>query len=217
MAESWLDSDLAERGWGARVGFGTDPALIVVDLALGFTDPTTDLGSDCEQPIVGASALVRAFRSARRPVFFSTIAYDDPDAADAGVWKKKIRGLSLLTAGSKWVEQDPRLPREPVDPIIRKRQASCFFQTDFESALRHRAIDTLVIAGVSTSGCVRATAVDGAQLGFRVIVAADAVGDRLAEAHRQSLADIDLKYGDVMTTSEIIRHLPVQDGRRSCP
>ena len=200
------EKDLAVRGWGTRVGFGDNPALIVIDLSRAFTDPHTDLGSDCDKAIEGANVLLHAFRAAGRPIFFSTIAYNDPES-EAGMWRKKIRGLNILSLGSPWVEQDPRLAREASDPIVVKKQASCFFDTDFERYLRERGVDTLVIAGVSTSGCVRATAVDGAQLGFRVIVAEEAVGDRLAEAHRQSLIDIDLKYGDVMSTAEILTRL----------
>ncbi|MEC5383313.1 isochorismatase family protein [Aurantimonas sp. C2-6-R+9] len=180
---------------------------MVVDLSLGFTDPASDLGTDCSDTIASVNLLLAAFRVAGGPIFFSTIAYDEPNAADAGVWTRKIQSLPLLAAGSKWVEQDPRLKREANDPIISKKQASCFFGTNFEHALRDQDIDTLVIAGVSTSGCVRATAVDAAQLGLRVIVAAEAVGDRLPEAHRQSLVDIDLKYGDVMGVGEIREHL----------
>lgn len=200
------DKDLAVRGWGSRVGFGDNPALIVIDLSRAFTDPRTDLGSDCDETIEGANVLLRAFREAGRPIFFSTIAYNDPES-EAGMWRKKIRGLNVLSLGSPWVDQDPRLAREPSDPIVVKKQASCFFDTEFDRSLKERGVDTLVIAGVSTSGCVRATAVDGAQLGFRIIVAENAVGDRVADAHRQSLLDIDLKYGDVMDNAEILTRL----------
>ncbi len=200
------DSDLSKRGWGKSVGFGKRPALIVVDLSRAFTDPDADLGSDCSAVIDGANELLHAFRQAGHPIFFSTIAYRDPDT-ESGIWLRKIRGLSALVSGSPWVEQDPRLARDPADVIVVKRQASCFFETDFQRALEEKEIDTLVIAGVSTSGCVRATAVDGAQLGYCVIVAEEAVGDRLMDAHQQSLRDIDLKYGDVLSNAEILRKL----------
>lgn len=198
--------ELTARGWGTRVGFGSNPALVIVDLSRAFTDPQTDLGLDCGETIEGANVLVRAFRAAGLPIYFSTIAYNDPES-EAGIWQRKIRGLHVLSQGSPWVEQDPRLAREPGDTIIVKGQASCFFGTSFERYLRERGVDTLVVAGVSTSGCVRATAVDGAQLGFRVIVAEDAVGDRQVAAHRQSLIDIDLKYGDVMRSADILDRL----------
>lgn len=198
--------DLAKRGWGARIGFGERPALVVIDLSRAFTDPASDLGSDCSQTIDGANVLLNAFRAAGLPIFFSTIAYNDP-LTDSGVWLKKIRGLTGLSIGSPVVEQDPRLAREPSDPILVKGQASCFFGTEFDRDLKARNVDTLVIAGVSTSGCVRATAVDGAQLGYRVVVAEEAVGDRLADAHRQSLLDINLKYGDVLSSSDILLEL----------
>jgi nicotinamidase-related amidase len=182
------------------------PALVVIDLSRAFTDPTSDLGSDCSQCIDGANILLHAFRAAGLPIFFSTIAYNDP-LTDAGVWLKKIRGLNGLSIGSALVEQDPRLARDPSDPILVKGQASCFFGTEFDRDLKANNVDTLIIAGVSTSGCVRATAVDGAQLGYRVVVAEEAVGDRLADAHQQSLLDINLKYGDVSSTADILFEL----------
>lgn len=200
------NSELTERGWGASVGFGDSPALIVIDLSRAFTDPESDLGYDCSAVIDGANELLHAFRKAGHPIFFSTIAYDDPET-EPGIWLKKVRGLTALAIDSSWIEQDPRLARDPADAIVVKQQASCFFGTDFHRALEDRKIDTLVIAGVSTSGCVRATAVDGTQLGYRVIVAKEAVGDRLADAHQQSLRDIDLKYGDVLSNSEILLKL----------
>jgi len=199
-------SDLAERGWGASVGFGQRPALMVIDLSRAFTDPSADLGSDCSQTIEGANVLLRAFRAAGLPIFFSTIAYNDP-LTESGIWLKKIRGLTGLAIGSPLVEQDSRLARDPSDPVVVKGQASCFFGTEFDRELKARNVDTLVIAGVSTSGCVRATAVDGAQFGYRVVVAAEAVGDRLADAHRQSLVDINLKYGDVLSNADILLEL----------
>ncbi len=200
------NSELTERGWGASVGFGDSPALIVIDLSRAFTDPESDLGYDCSAVIDRANELLHAFRKAGHPIFFSTIAYDNPET-EPGIWLKKVRGLNTLAIDSSWVEQDPRLARASTDVIVVKQQASCFFGTDFHRALEDRKIDTLVIAGVSTSGCVRATAVDGTQLGYRVIVAKEAVGDRLADAHRQSLRDIDLKYGDVLSNSEILLKL----------
>jgi nicotinamidase-related amidase len=205
------DSELVKRGWGDSVGFGQRPALMVIDLSRAFTDPTTDLGSDCSAVIEGANELLHAFRSAGHPIFFSTIAYRDPET-ESGIWLRKIRGLNVLVTGSPWVEQDPRLARDKADVIIVKRQASCFFETGFQRALEEKNIDTLVLAGVSTSGCVRATAVDAAQLGYHVVVAEEAVGDRLADAHQQSLRDINLKYGDVLGNAELLDRLAAGSG-----
>jgi ABC-type nitrate/sulfonate/bicarbonate transport system substrate-binding protein/nicotinamidase-related amidase len=198
---------LHARGFGNRVGFGSRPALIVIDFAVNFTTPDRDLGADVSAEIDQANRLIAAARHRGAPVYFSAIAYDEPDCADAGLWARKMRGLRELVAGSSEVEQDPRLDREPSDRVIQKKFASCFFATDLASELRSKGIDTLIIAGCTTSGCVRATAVDACQLGFHTIVAREAVADRLKAAHDQSLIDIDLKYGDVLSVDAILAEL----------
>jgi len=194
------------RGFGNRVGFGAKPALLVVDFTCGFTSPTTDLGAAMDAEIAQANRLILASRAIGAPVFLSTIAYDVP-SRDAGVWIDKIQGLGDLVRGSASVEQDPRLASDTTDRIVVKRFASCFFGTMLADDLRREGVDTLVIAGCTTSGCVRASAVDACQHGFRTIVARDATADRVRAAHEQSLEDIDLKYGDVLRVDEILRHL----------
>lgn len=199
-------ADVHARGFGAPVGFGLKPALLVVDFTCAFTNPSAPLGAAMEREIGEANRLIAAARQRGAPVFFSTISYDDP-AREAGVWATKIAGLHALVTGSPGVAQDPRLDVAPGDHVFAKPFASCFFATDLADRLKGLGIDTLVIAGCTTSGCVRASAVDACQHGFRTIVAREATADRLAEAHLQSLADIDLKYGDVRGVDEIIRQL----------
>ena len=144
--------------------------------------------------------------AAEVPVFFSTISYDGPDLSDAGVWLLKMKGLETLRANTAAVEIDGRLHRAPHDTILAKRYASCFFGTDFASRLCSQGIDTLVIAGCTTSGCVRATAVDACQSGLRTVVVREAVSDRSDGAHRQSLIDIEAKYGDVVSVDDAVDH-----------
>ena len=199
------------RGFGNRVGFGCKPAVLVVDFTCGFTSPTTDLGAAMDAEIAQANRLILAARAIGAPVYLSTIAYDLP-SRDAGVWIDKIHGLHDLVRGSGAVDQDPRLIREATDRIVVKRFASCFFGTMLADDLRRDGVDTLVIAGCTTSGCVRASAVDSCQHGFRTIVARDATADRVDAAHQQSLEDIDLKYGDVLEVDEILRHLAPASG-----
>jgi nicotinamidase-related amidase len=158
------------------------------------------------EPIRQTNRLIAAARAAGCPIVFSTIAYADPER-DAGVWGRKIAGLTGLKLGSPGVDQDPRLEVAAQDRIVVKRGASCFFGTSLDAELRTAGVDTLVIAGCTTSGCVRASAVDACQLEYRAIVAAEATADRLAAAHAQSLVDIDLKYGDVMPVDEILAAL----------
>jgi maleamate amidohydrolase len=195
-----------QRGFGNRVGFGRKAALLVVDFARNFTSPDTALGGEMAEPLRQANRLIAAARAAGMPVFFSTIAYADPKHG-TGVWGMKIKGLVDLQLGSSEVDQDPRLEVAPGDAILVKRGASCFFGTSLDADLRKAGVDTLVVAGCSTSGCVRASVVDACQLDYRPIIAAEATADRLDAAHEQALVDMDLKYGDVMSVDEIVDHL----------
>jgi len=194
------------RGFGNRIGFGRKPALLVVDFCRGFTSPTSDLGADLAAEIGETNRLIQAARAAGAPIYLSTIAYRDP-AKESGVWGAKIRGLRDLVLDTAAVEQDPRLDIAAEDTVFVKRFASCFFGTSLADDLRRAGVDTLVIAGCTTSGCVRASAVDACQHGFRTIVAREATADRLKDAHEQSLTDIDLKYGDVLSVDAIIASL----------
>lgn len=199
--------DYRARGFANRMGFGNKPALIVIDLTNGFTDPALPLGAPAEETIGQVNTLIDAARSAAVPVFFSTISYDGPEMSDAGVWSLKMSGLATLKANTAAVEIDARLHREEGDTILEKRYASCFFGTEFASRLWSQGIDTLIIAGCTTSGCVRATAVDSCQSGLRTIVVREAVGDRSETAHRQSLIDIEAKYGDVVSLADVLAYL----------
>jgi nicotinamidase-related amidase len=204
-----MAEDLARargRGFGNRVGFGRRPALLIVDFARGFTAPERRLGADMADAIAQANRLLAAAHEGGIPVHLSTIAYRDP-AGESGVWIEKIGGLADLVLGTDAVDQDPRLARAPSDRILVKRFASCFFGTTLAADLDRDGVDTLVIAGCTTSGCVRASAVDACQHGLRTIVAREATADRLQAAHEQSLVDIDLKYGDVLSVDEIVAHL----------
>jgi nicotinamidase-related amidase len=196
-----------ERGFGLRMGFGERPALLVIDIMKAFTDASLPLGASLDRQIVETNRLLDEAHALGAPVFFSYVAYDEADCADAGVWGAKMSGLLGLTAGSPVVELDERLHRAPSDAVFMKKYASCFFGTDLVSRLQARRIDTLIITGCTTSGCVRASAVDAIQYGFRPIVAREAVGDRSQPAHDQSLFDIQAKYGDVCSVDEIVAHL----------
>ncbi len=197
----------AARGFGQRIGFGERPAVLVIDLARAFADPAIALGASLDEVIAQTNRVLDAAHAARAPVFLSVVAYDSPDFEDAGVWRFKMTGLSALRAGSPGVEVDPRVRRLPGDPVVTKKFASFFFGTDLVSRLTAARVDTVIVAGCTTSGCVRATVVDAVQFGFRPIVAREAVGDRSENAHRQSLFDMDAKYADVLGVDEVLRYL----------
>ncbi len=192
-----------EHAFGVDVGFGDRPALIVIDLINAFTDPTTDLGSDVDSVINATSELLELFRKKDLPVYFTTVAYEE-SYGDAGVFIEKVPALKELKLGTDAVAVDDRLSPQSGERVILKKYASSFFGTDLATALTTNRVDTLVLAGVTTSGCVRATAVDGLQYGYRVIVPEEAVGDRKAGPHNANLFDIDAKYGDVVSLDTAI-------------
>ncbi|MFZ1921585.1 MAG: isochorismatase family protein [Xanthobacteraceae bacterium] len=196
-----------QRGFGLKIGFGERPALLVIDMLKGFTDPDMPLGSNLDAEIEAQKPLLAAAHKRRIPVIFSTVMYHEADVRDAGIWGLKQRGALTLTADSDAVKIDPRLDRRSDDSLLVKRYASCFFGTDLVPRLTSRQVDTLIIAGCTTSGCVRATAVDAVQNGFRPMVVREAVGDRSAAAHAQSLFDLNAKYADVVSLDETLQYL----------
>jgi maleamate amidohydrolase len=197
----------AARGFGKRSGFGNRAALVVIDYINAFTDAAMPLGSNLDAELAQTNLLIDEAHAQGLTVIYSTVAYDEDGYKDAGIWALKQSGLSTLKAGTPAVELDSRLHRQPADIVITKKYASCFYGTDMVARLNARQIDTLILTGCTTSGCVRSTAVDALQNGFRPIIARDAVGDRSAAAHTQSLFDLDQKYGDVMSVEEILAEL----------
>jgi ribulose-5-phosphate 4-epimerase/fuculose-1-phosphate aldolase/nicotinamidase-related amidase len=195
-----------EQGLGGRMGFGERPALLVVDMSCGFTDERSPLGADVSPAVAEIRRLLAAARGAGAPVVFSTVSYD-ADLVEAGVWPRKIPGQSVLVEGSRWVEIDPRLGRRPDETLLVKKYASCFFGTPLAGQLTATGVDTIVVTGVTTSGCIRATAVDGCSAGFRVIVPRQAVADRWGPSHAMSLFDMDMKYADVVDVEEALAYL----------
>jgi nicotinamidase-related amidase len=192
------------RGFGGRQGPGERPAVVVVDFIEGFTNPESALACDADAAVEATRSLLDAARAASVPVLFTTVAYDDGDLERAAMFVAKAPALATLRPGSPWIEVDARLGRRADEPVLVKLFASSFFGTDLDQRLRAAGCDTLIVAGASTSGCVRATAVDGVQHGYRVLVPREAVADRAAGAHDGSLLDIDAKYGDVISIDEAI-------------
>jgi maleamate amidohydrolase len=196
-----------QRGFGVRIGFGERPALIVIDMLKGFTDPSMPLGANLDDQIAAQKPLLEAAHARAIPCIFSTVVYEEADIKDTGIWALKQKGARTLTAGSEAVKVDPRLDMQPGDILLVKKYASCFYGTDLVPRLNSRRIDTLILAGCTTSGCVRATAVDAVQNGYRPMVVREAVGDRSTAAHAQSLFDLDAKYADVVSLDETLQYL----------
>lgn len=201
-----LRSQFKEKGLGGRIGFGSRPALLVVDMIRGFTDARSPLAGDLDEQLKAAQELLGRARGAGVPIIFSTVAYDT-DLQEAGKWIQKIPSNSWLVEGSEWVELDDRLERQNNEMLLVKKYASCFFGTDLAARLVSKGIDTLILVGCTTSGCIRATAVDSCSYGFHTIVVEEGVGDRAELPHLASLFDIDNKYGDVVGLAEANTYL----------
>lgn len=191
----------------ARVdgGMGNHPALIVVDVVMGFTDPTCPLGSDAESVVRANVQLMNAFHQAQLPVVLTTVIYRNDH--EASVFRARIPALNLLTPESHWVKFDPRLPIADDDLQLEKRHASSFHGTALDQWLTDRNVDSVVVTGLTTSGCVRATAVDGLQNNYRVVVPREACGDRDPKAHEANLYDLNAKYADVVSLASVLAAL----------
>jgi len=201
-------------GFHGRAGFGERPALVVVDLNVAFTDPASPLACDLDDVVGAVARLLEEARRAGLPVVYTTVAYDEGARRTAAAFIDKIPALLTLEAGSRWVEIDPRIAPQPGEPVLTKLFASAFFGTALSSLLASAGRDSLIVTGASTSGCVRATAVDAIQHGYPPIVPREAVGDRDPAAHEANLFDIDAKYGDVVSLEDTIARLEELAGVR---
>lgn len=193
-------------GFGQAGALGTRPGVVVVDLSLGFTDPTFPTGSPIDGAVAASRRLIDAARAAGAPVAYTTIAYE-PGEEERIAWLKKAPGLTVLAAGTQWVEIDPRVEPAQGEPVFVKKGASAFFGTPLAEWFRERDVDTVLICGATTSGCVRATAVDSLQNDFATVVVRDAVGDRASAPHEANLFDIAAKYGEVLSIGDVVAYL----------
>jgi|TARA_B110000977_G_scaffold172567_1_gene225036 maleamate amidohydrolase len=187
------------------IGLTAKPALVVVDMINGFTDSACPLGTDCPDVVSANVELLMAFRDRGLPIFFTTVVYDNDQQAT--VFRHKVPALNVLQRGSHWVSIDAAMGRLETEPLIEKHWPSAFHETDLDGQLRALGVDSLVVTGLTTSGCVRASAVDGLQNNYQVVVAKEAVGDRNPAAHEANLFDLNAKYADVMSVAEIVASL----------
>ena len=190
-----------------RIGFGQKPAIVVVDFINAYTTPGSPLYAPGVVDAVRAS--IDLLDIARRNgilVVYTRVIYS-PHGMDGGIFVRKVPVLRKMVEGEPLADIVPELPPAPQDVIINKQYASAFFGTSLAPLLTSQGVDTLVVTGCSTSGCIRATAVDGMQYGFRVVVPQECVGDRHPEPHEANLFDIDSKYGDVVSKAEVMEYL----------
>jgi nicotinamidase-related amidase len=191
---------------GQSISRGTRPAVLVVDFSCGFTDPDSTLGSDLTAEVEATRELLDVARARSLPVVFTTIGYE-PSGKDGSLWLQKAPALAELELGGRWVALDPRLGRRDDEPVIVKKGASAFFGTNLASILVNERVDTVVLCGATTSGCIRASAIDLLQYGFPTLVPRECVGDRAQGPHEANLFDIQAKYADVIDLSDALEYL----------
>jgi maleamate amidohydrolase len=193
--------------FSGRVGWGSRPAVLVVDLVRAYTEPGGPFALPDPSPAVKAAGeLVAAARTTGFPVLWTTVRYT-AGLADAGLFAVKVPALACFAEGAPGGWGELVLDPAPAEPVVVKQYASAFFGTTLAPTLRGLGVDTLVLAGVSTSGCVRASAMDALNSGFRPQVVRDACADRTPALHENNLADLDAKYADVVDLAEALAHL----------
>ncbi|CCG04267.1 isochorismatase family protein [Blastococcus saxobsidens] len=203
--------------FSGRVGWGRRPAVLVIDLVRAYTEPDGPFALPEPGPAVAAcAALVQAARAAGRPVLWTAVRYG-PGLADGGLFVRKVPALAAFAADAEGDWGALTLPAGPGEPVVVKQYASGFFGTVLAPTLATLGVDTLVIGGVSTSGCVRATAMDALNSGFRPQVVRQACADRTAAVHDGNLADLDAKYADVTELDDALARLRGPDTERSRP
>ena len=196
----------AKARLGESVTMGSRPGVLVVDFSCGFTDPECALGSDLTPQVEATSRLLDVAREKGLPVIFTTIGFE-PSLKDGGLWLQKVPSLGDLQLGGHWVEIDPRLAPRPDETVILKKGASAFFGTNLAAILISQGIDSIILCGATTSGCIRATAIDLLQYGFPTLVPRECVGDRAQAPHEANLFDIQAKYADVVSLDEALAYV----------
>ena len=194
--------------FGARLGWGCSPALLVVDAVAAYTEAGSPLylPGGAAAAVEAMAALIAAARSGGRPAVWTTVSYAS-GGHEAALFRAKVPALSVFSAGGPLGAWPPAVAPTEDDWVIAKHHASAFFGTDLASGLAARRVDTVVVCGFSTSGCVRASAVDALQSGLRPMIVADACADRGNAPHQANLYDLQAKYADVVSLAEAVDRL----------
>jgi maleamate amidohydrolase len=201
----------AAAGLGQAVTLGSRPAVLVVDFSCGFTDPECTLGADMSAEVEATRRLLDAGRAKGLPVIFTTIGYE-PSLKDGGLWLQKVPSLGDLQIGGRWVEIDPRLEPREDETIVLKKGASAFFGTNLPAILVSQGVDSVILCGATTSGCIRATAIDLLQYGYPTLVPRECVADRAQAPHEANLFDINAKYADVVPLDDVLEYVATVPG-----
>lgn len=200
--------EIYERaGMKNQFGYGQSPVVLAVDFQNGMTDPENPLGSNLDEMVQQNEHLVQSAHEHNVPVIWTRVVYTHPEADDGGIWPEKIEPLKTLQAGTHWVELDERCTVHEDDHVLDKKQASAFHETELHSMLTAWGIDTVIVTGCTTSGCVRATVIDACANGYRVIVPEGCIGDRSDSQHEANVYDMSAKYADVQPLDEVLTYL----------
>jgi maleamate amidohydrolase len=204
-------SENYERAYGGRIGFGKKPALLLVDFVQAYFEPGCDLYAGVDDALASALRLREAAHAAGVPVILTRVAYHE-SGLDGGRFFEKAKPLRNFLPGSPTAVWPAGLAPQPAELIIRKQYPSAFFGTSLASTLTAAGIDTVILTGLTTSGCVRATCVDCMSHGFRTIVVREACGDRHPAPHEANLFDMNAKYADVVGEAEALAYLSTIPG-----
>ena len=209
MTGDRLADDYRRAGFSNRLGFGSRPALVVIDFCQAYLDPASPLYAGVEDARESCRRVLAAARAARIPVLHTRVEFQ-PGGADGGVFFRKVGALECFVRGNPLGAYGEGLQPTDDEIVVVKQYASGFFGTSLASTLTAMGVDTLIHTGVSTSGCVRATALDACQHGFVPIVVRDACGDRDPQIHESNLFDLDAKYADVVSEQEVLDYLSTE-------
>jgi maleamate amidohydrolase len=212
LAGGELADDYRAAGFNKRLGIGDRPALVVVDMCRAYFEEDSPLFAGVPEVADRCRELVAEARRAGIPVLWTRVEFE-PGGADGGIFYRKVGALSVFDRGGPLAQWLAGLEPEPGDVVITKQYASAFFATSLASSLVSAGVDTTLICGVSTSGCVRATALDACQHGFVPVVVAEACGDRDPDVHRANLFDLDAKYADVEPIEKVLATLAARPAR----
>ena len=192
-----------------RLGFGKNPAIILVDFVAAYFDENSPLYADVEKALLSAIRIRNKGREKNIPIIYTNVSYQK-DGKNGGVFFEKLPVLSCFIEGAKTAGWPSKLDIDPNEIVITKQYPSAFFETCLSKKLNNLEIDTLIITGLTTSGCIRATCVDAISYGFRPIVVKDACGDRYEKPHIANLFDMNAKYADVVSEKEVFNFLSKQ-------
>jgi maleamate amidohydrolase len=198
-----ISEDYRRAGFAGSLEFGRRPAVLIVDVVMAYLAPQSPLYANVEAALAANLTLIEEARKADAPVIYTRVVYQ-AGGRDGGVFYRKIPSLKCFDAGSPFGAFPASISPRADELVITKQYASAFFGTSLASALRAGAIDTVLIGGFSTSGCVRASALDALQHGFIPFVVREACGDRASAPHDASLFDLQAKYAEVVGLDQAI-------------